>query len=114
MQMKPINPGDLNQRLTFTQPLETDREGFPVPGSDVYTKAWGSLKTLRGKTFYEAAQTNREHNREFTIRYQKKLIDGVRPKHVKVKWHGTEHEIESIENDDGLNITMTVFCKAVE
>lgn len=112
--MKPINPGDFKQRLTFTQPLEKNENGFPIPGSDTYTKAWGSLKTLKGKTFHEAAQTNREHNREFTIRYQSILADGVRPKHVKVKWRGITHDIESIENDDGLNATMTVRCEAVE
>ncbi|WP_440894970.1 phage head closure protein [Amphibacillus sp. Q70] len=109
-----MNPGELDQRLVFTQPLKKNENGFPVPGSDTYTKAWGSLKTLKGRTFYEAASTNRAHNREFTIRYQKKLADGVRPKHVKVKWRGAEHEIESIENDDGQNVTMTVRCKAVE
>ncbi|MGM8213567.1 phage head closure protein [Virgibacillus sp. W0430] len=112
--MKPINPGNLDQRLFFTQLLKTNENGFPIPGSDIYTKAWGALKTLKGNTFYSAAQTNREHNREFTIRYQKKLVEGVRPKHVKVKWRDIEHEIESIENDDGQNVTMTVFCKAVE
>lgn len=109
-----MNPGDLDQRLFFTQPLEKGENGFPVPGSETYAKAWGALKTLRGRTFYSAAQTNREHNREFTIRYQKRLMDGVRPKHVKVKWRGVEHEIESIENDDGQNVSMTVHCKAVE
>ncbi|WP_242694725.1 phage head closure protein [Pseudogracilibacillus auburnensis] len=112
--MKPINPGDFDQRLLFTQPLEKNENGFPVPGTDIYSKAWGALKTLKGKTFYEAAQTNREHNREFTVRYQKILMDGIRPKHVKIKWRDIEHKIESIENDDGQNITMTVFCKAVE
>lgn len=111
---KPINPGDFDQRLIFTQPLQSDEYGFSVPGSEIYTKAWGQLKTLKGKTFYEAAQTNREHNRVFTIRYQKKLMEGIRPKHVKVKWRGIEHEIESIENDDGQNVTMTVRCRAVE
>lgn len=109
-----MNPGDLRQRLIFTQPLQKNENGFPIPGSETYTKAWGSLKTLKGKTFYEAAQTNREHNRTFTIRFQKKLVDGVRPKHVQIDWKGIIHDIESIENDDGLNATMTVHCKAVE
>lgn len=109
-----MNPGDLDQRLFFIQPLEKGENGFPVPGSEIYARSWGALKTLKGRTFYSAAQTNREHNREFTIRYRKKLMGGVRPKHVKVKWRGVEHEIESIENDDGQNVTMTVHCKAVQ
>lgn len=109
-----LNPGDLDQRLIFIQPPQRNENGFPIPGSEIYTKAWASLKTLKGRTFYEAAQSNLQHNREFTIRFQKKLMDGIRPKHVKVKWRGIEHEIESIENDDGQNVTMTVRCKAVE
>lgn len=112
--MKQINPGDFDQRLHFIKSEDKNDNGFPIPGSDSYTKAWAMLKTLRGKTFYEAAQTNREHNREFVIRYQSILMEGTRPKHIKVKWRGIKHEIESIENDDGNNFTMTVFCKAVE
>src|SRR5690625_26069 len=100
--MKPINPGDFKQRLTFQLPNGKDEEGYPTPGPVDYCKAWGSLKTLKGNTFYAAAQNNMEHNREFTIRYQNKLADGQRPKGLQVKWKGITHEIISIENDDGL------------
>lgn len=112
--MKPINPGDFNQRLIFQIPAGgTDEEGYPIIEPVEYTKAWASLKTLKGNTFYAAAQNNMEHIREFTIRYQKKLSDLERPKRLRVIWKGIPHDIESIENDDGLNITMTVRCKAV-
>lgn len=116
--MKPINPGDFNQRLIFQIPAgETDEEGYPIINPVEYTKAWASLKTLKGNTFYSAAQNNMQHIREFKIRYQRKLDDGFRPKRLQVNWkkNGKDiiHDIESIENEDGLNITMTVRCKAV-
>jgi len=109
-----MNPGTLNQRLTFQQPAGgTDADGFPINQPTDYTQAWAKLKTLKGNSFYAAAQTNMEHNREFIIRYQRRLDDDVRPKGLTVMWRNIEHEIISIENDDGLNVTMTVVTKAV-
>lgn len=109
-----MNPGDLRQKLTFQLSSGSqDADGFPILEPSTYTTAWGALKTLKGKTFYAAAQTNMENNRVFTIRYQRKLMDDERPKGLNVLWRGTSHEIESIENDDGLNISMTVILKAV-
>ena len=112
--MKPINPGDLIQRLTFKIPAGgKDDDGFPINKPVEYTKAWASLKTLKGTTFYAAAQTNREHNRDFLIRYQRKLIDSERPNNLIVFWRDQEHSIESIEDDNGLRKTMTVRLKAI-
>lgn len=112
--MKPINPGDLKQRLTFKIPAGgKDEDGFPINDPVEYTKAWGGLKTLKGNTFYAAANTNREHNREFTIRYQSKLLDSERPHNLVAFWRDHEHSIESIEDDNGLRKTMTVRLKAI-
>ncbi|MCM3619164.1 phage head closure protein [Sutcliffiella horikoshii] len=111
-----MNPGELRQRLVFLQPASgTDGEGFRIKESSptVYTKARAKLKTLKGNTFYNAAQHGNEHNRQFVIRYQKILMDDVRPKGLLLVWREVEHEIVSIENDDGLNKTMTVVVKAV-
>ena len=109
-----MNSGDFNQRLIFQIPADgTDEDGFPILEPIPYAKAWGSLKTLKGRSRYIAAQSQMEHNREFTIRYQSKLDDLERPHNLELKWKGKLHEIESIENDDGLNVTMTVVCKAV-
>lgn len=109
-----MNAGDLRQRLIFQQPDGgVDEDGFPIVGPTIYGKARARLKTLRGRTFIAAASTNMEHNREFTIRYQEKLMDGIRPKGILVIWKGIKHEITSIENDDGLNVSMTVVAVAV-
>lgn len=109
------NSGSFRHRITFVQPAGgTDEYGFPVTEPTEYVKVWAKLRTLKGRTFYEAAKTNMQHNREFTIRYTKKLEDGVRPKDLQLVWKGITHDIVSIENDDGLNKTMTVVAKAVE
>lgn len=108
-----MNPGEFNQRLIFQQPSQSGP--YPKPDDEpvVYTKAWGRLRTLKGSTRYAAAQAQMEHNREFTIRYQRKLLDEERPKNLKVLWRGKEHEIESIEDVDGLRKEMLVVLKAV-
>ncbi|NIK10922.1 phage head closure protein [Alkalibacillus almallahensis] len=108
-----MNPGELKQRLTFMQKDATDENGYPLPEPTEYAKAWGKLSTLKGDRFYEAARNNMEHNREFHIRYQKKLSDEERPIELVVYWRNKEHEIISIEDDDGLMETMTVVLRAV-
>ncbi len=109
-----MNPGQFRQRLEFKYVSEgTDEFGFPIEEEILYSKAWAKLKTLRGNTFFAAATVNMEHNREFVIRFQQKLTDEERPHNLKLYWKGKEHEIESIENDDGLNKTMTVIARAV-
>lgn len=109
-----MNPGDLKQLLTFQQPSGgKDADGFPIEQPTVYTKARAKLKTLKGDSFYAAAQNNMEHNRDFTIRYQRILMDGIRPEGLSVIWREVEHEVVSIEDDDGLKISMTVILRAV-
>ncbi len=109
-----MNPGDLKQRLTFQTPAGgTDADGFPITEPVVYKQVRGALKTLKGQTRYIAAQSQMEHNREFTIRYQRALDDVNRPQGLTVMWNKKEHKLESIENDDGLNISMTVVVSAV-
>lgn len=107
-----MNSGELNQRLIFQTPKEQSGP-YPVPGHDIYTKAWGKLKTLKGSTRFIAAQSQMQHNRDFTIRYQKKLTDAERPTDLIVLWRDKEHEVESIEDVDGLKVEMLVVLKAV-
>lgn len=109
-----MNPGNLDQKIVFQAPAGgVDDDGFTIDNPSTYTTAWGALKTLKGSSFFSAARDNLEHNRVFTIRYQRRLMDDVRPKGLKVLWRGISHDIESIENDDGQNVTMTVILKAV-
>lgn len=107
-------PGEFRQRITFQQPAGgTDADGFPVNQPTIFLETWAKLKTLRGYPFYAAAQDNVEHNRVFTIKYRRELEDDIRPVGIKVLWKRIEHDIVSIENDNGLNETMTVIVRAV-
>lgn len=109
-----MNAGELKQRLIFQTPPQPSG---PYPSPDdkpiVYTKAWGKLRTLKGATRFAAAQVQMEHNREFTIRFQTKLLDEERPKNLTVLWRDKEHDIESVEDVDGLRKEMLVVLKAV-
>ncbi|QGH35136.1 phage head closure protein [Gracilibacillus salitolerans] len=109
-----MNAGKLRERLKFQIPAgETNENGFPITEPTHYKTVWGGLKTLRGNRFYAAAQNNMENNREFTIRYQKSLDENERPNNLTVVWNKKEHEIVSIENDDGLNVSMTVVVRSL-
>lgn len=110
-----LNAGDLRQTLFFRYEGDgTDDEGFPATVDVDYISSRAKLRTLKGRTFFEAAQHNMENSREFTIRYRKELDETVRPQNLFTVWNDKKHTIHSIENDDGLNATMTVFLKLVD
>src|SRR5690625_7149121 len=80
-----MNPGDLKHRLIFQLPTDgVDEDCYPILEPTVYTRAWGKLKTLKGHTKFVAAQSQMQHHREFTIRYQPILEDDQRPKELEL------------------------------
>lgn len=104
-----MKPGLLKQRITLLNPPGLDENDNPKTEWTEHVTVWAELKTLKGRAFYYAAQTNMENVREFKIRYRKDLHD-----HMRIRWNGQIHELVApIENDDGLNKTMTLFVKAV-
>ena len=110
-----LNAGDMRQTLIFQYEGEgQDEEGYPSTVAIDYISTKAKLRTLKGRTFYAAAQENMENSREFTIRYRKALDENSRPSGLFAVWNDKRHEIVSIENDDGLNATMTVFLKVVD
>lgn len=109
-----LNAGDLRQTLYFRYEEDgADEDGFPSTVIVDYISSRAKLRTLKGRTFFEAAQHNLENSREFTIRYRPQLNEDVRPNNLFCVWNDEKHTIHSIENDDGLNATMTVFLKLV-
>lgn len=115
MQSPVLNAGDLRHRLYFRYDSQgVDDDGFPMPIVTDYISAKAKLKTLKGRNFYMSAQENKENIREFTIRYRRELDDGRKPHGLFVVWKDKRHEIEFIENDNGLNATMTVLLKVVD
>lgn len=110
-----LNAGDLRQTLHFQYEEDgADDDGYPTTVTVDYLTSKAKLKTLKGRTFFEAAQHNLEHSREFTIRYRPQLDDDSRPHNLYVLWKGNKHTIHSIENDNGLSETMTIFLKLVD
>ncbi|MCR6111757.1 phage head closure protein [Bacillus sp. A301a_S52] len=109
-----MDPRKAKHRITFlTANDATDGDGFNIHDPKPYVTVWAELRTLKGRTFYSAAQNNMQHNREFILRYHQALNERNRPRKLTLLWQGIEHEIESIEDDDGLRKTMTVVAKAV-
>lgn len=104
-----MNPAKLDQRITFLNPpgAVTD-SGFVSDDWTDYITVWASLKTLKGRSFYEAAGTNLENNRMFQMRYRPDVNDQMR-----IRWRGLDHSIISLEDDDGQKKTITIYCKAV-
>lgn len=110
-----LNAGDLRQTLYFQYEEDgEDDDGFPSTVIVDYISSRAKLRTLKGRTFFEAAQHNMENSREFTIRYRKELDEDSRPHNLFVVWNHKKHTIVSIENDDGLDATMTIYLKLVE
>lgn len=108
-----MNQGRAKNRITFKTPSEgKDSDGFPIVDPVHYVTVFAELNTLKGRSFYAAAAEQKEFNREFSIRYQKKLDEKNRPENLIMFWNGLQHDF-ILENDDGLNVTMTVFAKAV-
>jgi SPP1 family predicted phage head-tail adaptor len=104
-----MNPGKLRQRITFLKPPgEQNNNGFPTTEWTPYVTVWAAERTLKGRFYYEAASTHKEHNKEFTIRFRNDLS-----KNMRVQYRGQDYEIEDIINVDGLNKFMTVIVKEV-
>lgn len=106
-----MNPAKLRHRITFVKPPPdgaTDADGFPITDWTPVVSVWASLVTPKGRTFYQAAAVQMERNREFTCRYRDDVDDRMR-----VRFKNVDYEIVSLNNDDGLNKTLTVICQEV-
>ena len=105
-----MNPGNLDQRITFLKPPGgVSDSGFVNDEWTEHITVWAALKTLKGRLFYEAAGTNLENNRMFQIRYRKDVSDNMR-----IRWRGVDHTIINMEDDDGKKKTITIYCRAVK
>src|SRR5690625_1902097 len=104
-----MNPAKLDQRITFLNPPGgVSDSGFISDEWTEHKTIWAALKTLKGRSFYAAANTNLENNRMFEIRYREDINDRMR-----IRWRGVDHDIISLEDDNGQKRTMTIYCKAV-
>lgn len=72
-------------------------------------KPWADIKTMRASEFEAMGFSVTKVPIRFIIRYRK----GIELDH-KIKYNGDMYKIESIENDDGKNYTLTIFANRNE
>jgi len=82
----------------------------PEPGEQeiLFTKAWAAIKTMKGREYNTAVMAGTEGVSRFIVRY----IEGIKAS-MKIKYKGLTYEIESIENDDENNRTITMIARAI-
>ncbi|WP_214517354.1 phage head closure protein [Staphylococcus pseudintermedius] len=82
----------------------------PMPNSykeKLIAEPWSDVKTIRGNEFIGSGLTASEIPVRFIIRYR----DGITSKQ-RIKWKNLDFDIESVQNDNGLNRTLTIYAKA--
>ncbi|HEC2149318.1 TPA: phage head closure protein [Staphylococcus delphini] len=82
----------------------------PMPDSyteKLIAEPWADIKTIRGNEYLGSGLTTSEIPVRFIIRYR----DGITPKQ-RIKWKDLDFNIESVQNDNGKNETLTIFGKA--
>lgn len=73
----------------------------------VIAKPWADIKTIRGNEYVKSGYTAAQIPVRFIIRYRKGIDT-----HHHIKWDNKDFNIESIQNDNGLNETLTIYAKA--
>lgn len=68
-------------------------------------KPWADIRTIKGSEYYEANVTANKIPLRFIIRYR----EGITTKQ-KVKYKGDLYNIESVQNDNAMNQTLTIFA----
>ncbi|WP_353421781.1 phage head closure protein [Staphylococcus delphini] len=82
----------------------------PMPNNykeKVIAEPWADIKTIRGNEYLGSGLTASEIPVRFIIRYR----EGITPKQ-RIKWKDLDFNIESVQNDNGLNRTLTIYGKA--
>ncbi|ARJ51328.1 phage head closure protein [Staphylococcus lutrae] len=82
----------------------------PMPDSykeKLIAKPWSDIKTIRGNEFIGSGLTASEIPVRFIIRYREGITASQR-----IKWKDLDFYIESVQNDNGLNRTLTIYAKA--
>lgn len=71
--------------------------------------AWADIKTMKGNEYHAAALAGNVGKSRFIIRYR----TDIKPSY-EIKFKEIRYKIESIENDDENNRTMTLFVRGAQ
>lgn len=106
-----MNFSKMDKRIEFVyKGPDTDEDGYSIKNNWIsFRKCWASIKGLRGKTFYTAAQTQSENNKVFNCRYFKGLTENM-----KIKYNGNLYDITSINDLDEKHIEYEIHAKEVK
>lgn len=95
-----------NNRIKIFQRVSSG----PMPNQfeeKTIAKPWADIKTIRGNEYLGSGLTVSEIPVRFIIRYREGITAQQR-----IKWNNLDFDIESVQNDDGLNRTLTIYAKA--
>lgn len=98
----------------FNNRIEIYKRVSSGPYPDEYemvtiAKPWADVKTIKGREFFQSNMTISEMPVRFIIRYRKGIETNMR-----INWKGKDYDIESVQNDNGLNQTLTLYGKTVQ
>lgn len=88
-----MNPGTLNQRISFEQ-WDEDRETW---NSKPFYQCWAAVNGLSGQEYWAAKAMQAENTVKFTIRYCKKL-EQITPQGFSILFLGKRYDIEQMDH----------------
>ncbi|MBN3405734.1 head-tail adaptor protein [Clostridium botulinum] len=104
-----MDPGKLNKKIKFVVMEDgTDDDGYPIKDEKLIRDCWASVRGLKGRTFYAAAQTQSENNKIFKCRYFKGLTEDM-----LIKYDKKLYTIESINDIEERHIEYEIHASVV-
>ena len=85
--------------------VTSDGEGGESVTWSTYLETWASIRQLRGREFYAAAQTQAEYTTEIVIRYQA----GIDPK-MRVRFGTRIFDIHAVQNEWERDRKIILMC----
>lgn len=101
-----IRSGDLNTYVTFQESVTIEGDYGTTEEWQDFVSCWGKLKSLMGRTYFEAKQANSEVEGTLEIRYRTDLKEDMR-----VNIDGQIYDIEAMYDPDQRKEELHVLLK---
>lgn len=96
-----------NTRIEILEIMESYGPEAGMSQEVTVAKPWADIRTIRGNDYVYSGLKAYEIPVRFIIRYRKGINE-----HMQIKWNGSYFNIESIQNDNARNETLTIYGKA--
>ncbi|MET7041784.1 phage head closure protein [Clostridium botulinum] len=104
-----MNFAKLDKRIKFIVIGDgIDDDGYPIKEEKPIRDCWASVKGLKGRTFYAAAQTQSENNKIFKCRYFIGLTEDI-----LIKYNKKLYDIKSINDIEEKHIEYEIHASVV-